>query len=1094
MKNLAFAPAKEWVNSYFKYVIMTKITLILTIIFSTQVLANGFGQNVTVRFEKIELKKALKALEEKSAYRFVYKDDVLLKWPKITLSMEDAPFTTVLNKLLEKTTLQYQRVGNTLIVLSNIKENQPLLNDLPQSVTIKGKVRNSIGEPLHGVTVMEKGTTNGTTSDADGAFSVEVTNPTAILVFSYVGFKTQEVSIAGKSSLEVTLTEDAESLKDIVVIGYGTARKKDLTGAVANISSEDFNQGPVNNPVQQIAGKVSGVVITQPSGDPNQNISIRLRGQTSLTGNQAPLIVVDGVQLPDPNQISSISPADIVSYDVLKDASATAVYGARGANGVILIATKRGRAGKMQVDYTGMIGFDKNAKKYDLLNAKEFVAAGGTTDNFAGGSTIKNGNTDWVDAITRTAPTTSHNIGISGGTGGFNYHGSLSYLNNQGIVINSGKEMYGLNLNAQQKALNNKLTINLGVNANRANRKWTDFSIFYYALQMAPIASVYDSTGNYYAFRNDYDIYNPVPKQEMQLNRSIDQTNLWNGSIDYEIIDGLKLGAAGSMSYFNRQSDYYQPVLPGYGNINNGNKYVENNDSKRGELHAYYVKTLNAKHNINATAVYEYNYFTTNNGRAAGENYLYDPNENNNLGGGNPAKNSVSSFKNAYKLISFMGRVMYNYDTRYYLTVSLRRDGSSKFGTNHQWGYFPSVAVAWRLTEEDFLKNVGWLNELKLGAGWGRTGNSDAINPYQTLLLLGGSGTFYNPATPAFNYRTAYSPSQNANPDLKWETRQGMNFQLDFSMLNNRVSGNINVFNDKTRDLLYNYTVPTPPFFVNNIWANVGDLTNKGVEVQLSGDIVKEKNVRWNLGGQISFVKTRILSLHGTYNGYDLNTDHIAAGSAQGRGLSNNPITYLQVGYSPYVFYLPHYVGLDDNGKELFDDGKNGTIGKDGLNDDMKRYIDPAPKFTYGINNLITYKSWSLNFFLRGVSGNKYFNNTRMLIDNVQNLKNGNTTKAGLESGDKDDKVASDKWLVDASFLRLDNATLSYTVGKISEHFDDLRFFVTGNNLFVITKYTGLDPEIQVAGTNNAYIDMFNADNAYYKARSFSLGVSLSIK
>ncbi|ANH79648.1 hypothetical protein A8C56_00465 [Niabella ginsenosidivorans] len=963
-----------------------------------------------------------------------------------------------------------------------------------QTKTITGKVTDEKGMAVPGASILEKKSQTGTAADADGNFQITVPGNTTSVEVSAIGFITQNVAISGTEPLTIVLKEEQKSdLNEVVVIGYGTARKKDVTGAVANVSSKEFNQGPITNPMQQIAGKVSGVVITQPSGDPNQNISIRLRGQTSLAGNQAPLIVVDGVQLPDPNQISSISPADIVTYDILKDASATAIYGARGANGVILISTKKGAAGKAVIDYTGTIGFDKNAKKYDLLNAKEFTDAGGTTDNFAGGSTLRNGNTDWVDAITRTAPTTSHNVGISGGTGGFTYHGSLSYLKNEGIVINSGKEMYGLNFNAQQKALNNKLVINLGINANRAIRKWTDFNIFYYVLQMAPIAPVYDSTGAYYAFRNDYDIYNPVPLQEMRLNQSRDQTNLWNGSIDYEIIDGLKLGAAGSMSFFNRQTDAYTPVLPGYGNINSGSKYSENNDSKRGELHAFYVKSF-GKHNINATGVYEYNYFTYDNSNAAGENYLYDPNQNNNLGGGNPAKNTIASYKNAYRLISFMGRIMYNYDARYYLTASLRRDGSSKFGINHQWGYFPSVSAAWRLSQEEFIKYIGWINELKLSAGWGRTGNSDALTPYQTLLLLGGSGTFYNPATPSFNYRTAYSPSQNANPDLRWETRQGANFQLDFALFRNRFSGNINVFSDKTKDLLYNYTVPTPPFFVNNIWANVGDLTNKGLEIQLNGDIIRGEQVNWSLGGQISFVKTKVQSLAGTYNGYDLNTDHIPAGYAVGRGLSNSPITYLQVGYSPYVFYLPHYVGLDDKGKELFDDGKGGTVGKDALNNDMKRYIDPAPKFTYGINNSISYKKLSLNFFLRGVSGLKNFNNTRMLIDNIGNLKNGNTTKTGLESGDKDDKVASDKWLQNASFLRMDNATLSYTIGKVSDHFDNLRVFVTGNNLFVITKYKGLDPEIQVTGTNNSYIDMFNADNAYYKARSFSLGVNISIK
>lgn len=967
------------------------------------------------------------------------------------------------------------------------------LSAMAQTKAVTGTILDENNQPVSGATISVKGTQTATLSGDDGSFNLTVPANTKTLEVSFVGYKTEDVAVTD-APLTIALKPGAQqALDEVVVIGYGTARKKDVTGSVANIGAKEFNQGPITNPVQQIAGKVSGVVITQPSGDPNQNISIRLRGQTSLTGNQAPLIVVDGVQLPDPNQISSISPADIVTYDILKDASATAVYGARGANGVILITTKKGAAGKAVVDYTGIVGFDKNAKKYDLLNAQEFVEANGTTDNFAGGPTLRNGNTDWVDAITRTALTTSHNVGISGGTGGFSYHGAINYLKNDGIVINSGKEMYGLNFNAQQKALNNKLVINLGMNSNRTLRKWTDFSIFYYALQMAPIAPVYDSTGNYYAFRNDFDIYNPVPKQEMQLNQSRDQTNLWNGSIDYEIIKGLKLGAAGSMSFFNRQTDFYQPVLPGYGNINNGSKYSENNDSKRGELHAFYVNSF-GKHNVNGTAVYEYNYFSFDNARAAGENYLYDPNQNNNLGGGNPAKNSVASFRNAYKLISFMGRIMYNYDTKYYLTASIRRDGSSKFGVNNQWGYFPSVALAWRLSQEEFIKNVGWINELKVSAGWGKTGNSDALNPYQTLLLLGGSGTFYNPATPSFNYRAAYSPSQNANPDLRWETRQGANFQVDFALFNQRLTGNINYFSDKTKDLLYNYTVPTPPFFVDNIWANVGDLTNKGLEFQLSGDIIRSSGFNWNLSGQISFVKTRVQSLAGTYNGYDLNTDHIAAGYAVGRGLSNSPITHLQVGYSPYVFYLPHYVGLDKDGKELFDDGQGGTVGKGALNNDMKRYIDPAPKFTYGINNSLSYNKWSLGFFLRGVSGIKYFNNTRMLIDNIQNLKNGNTTVTGLQSGDTDDKVASDKWVQNASFLRMDNATISYTIGKVSEHFDNLRIFATGNNLFVITKYNGLDPEIQVTGTNNSYIDMFNADNAYYKSKSFSIGVNVSIK
>ncbi|MFT4205124.1 MAG: SusC/RagA family TonB-linked outer membrane protein [Chitinophagaceae bacterium] len=968
-----------------------------------------------------------------------------------------------------------------------------------QTKTIKGTVKDEKGSPLSDVVVQIAGSTVQISTSDSGTFSLDVPSTATSFDVSRIGYVKQTVQITSESNYDIVLKSSA-ALDEVVVVGYGTAKKKDVTGSVANLSTKDFNKGgAVTTPMQQVAGKVAGLVITQPSGDPNQSVNIRLRGQTSLTGNQAPLIVVDGVQLPDPNMINTIAPGDIVSYDVLKDASATAIYGARGANGVIIIGTKRGASGKSQVDYSGSVGFDRIAKKYDLLNASEFTAAGGTTSNAAASPydfTLSNGNTDWMAAITRTGVSTNHNVGISGGTPTFTYHGSFNYINQQGIVINSGKEMYGINFNATQKALDGKLVITLGVNSNRTNRKYTDPQIFYYALQMPPVAPIYDSSGGYYGFYNSFDVYNPVPKQKMQTNNGTEQTTLLSGGVDYELVKGLKLGAAGAMSFYNRDSNYFQPVMPGYGNINNATKYTENNNSKRGELHAFYVKDF-GKHNINATAVYEYNKFIYDNYSASGQNYSYEGYEENNLGAGNPEKNTISSTKNGYMLISFLGRVMYNYDGRYYLTASLRRDGSDKFGTDHQWGYFPSVSAAWRIKSEKFMSNINWLDDLKIGVGFGRTGNADGLSPYQTLSLYGASGVFYSPSTASYTYPTSYTASQNPNLDLRWETRQGLNFQVDFAMFNNRLTGGINLFNDKTKDLIYNYTVPTPPFFVSNIWANVGDLTNKGLEIQLNGAIVRNSDFKWNIGGQISFVKTRVQSLSGTYGGYELNTDEIIAGSASGRGLSSAYLTYLKVGYSPYVFYLPHYVGLDDDGKELFDDGAGGTVGSSGLNNDMKRYIDPAPKFNYGINNSFSYKNWDLNFFLRGVSGQKVYDGVRMTIDNIGGLSNGNMTRRGLNSGDKDDKILSDKWLENASFLRLDNATLSYSFRSVSDKIDNLRVFFTGNNLFVITKYKGLDPEVQISGSN-AYIDQVytsnTSDNAYYKSRSFSFGVNVSFK
>ncbi|QES87291.1 SusC/RagA family TonB-linked outer membrane protein [Rhizosphaericola mali] len=988
-------------------------------------------------------------------------------------------------------------------------------NLFAQTAILKGRVIDEKGNPIANATVANADGNEKVETQENGIFSLKIPINVSNLNIAHVGFVSKVIQIQNlNDSVIVKLAEVVSPLDEVIVVGYGTAKKKDVTGSIVNLTSKDFNKGGViTNPIQQVAGKVAGLVVTQPSGDPNQNVNIRLRGQTSLTGNQSPLIVVDGVQLPDPNMISTIAPGDIVSYDVLKDASATAIYGARGANGVILIGTKHGASGKAQVDYAGSVTMDHRAKKYDLLNASEYLAAGGKTNNAAAppyNYTLSNGNTDWMDAITRTGVTTNQNIGISGGSPTFNYHGSFNYINQQGIIINSGKEMYGINFNAQQKSFDNKLVITMGINSNRVNRKYVDPSIFYYVLEMPPVAPIYDSSGGYYGFFNSFDVNNPVPKQKMQINKGTDQTMLINGSIDYELIKGLKLGVTGAMSFYNLQVDYFQPVLPGYGNINKAGKYTENNNSKRGDIHANYLKEL-GKHSINATAVYEYNKFTYDNYAAVGQNYIYEGYENNNLGGGNPERNIINSTKNGYLLISFLGRIMYNYDSRYYLTASLRRDGSDKFGSAHQWGYFPSISASWRINREKFMEGVTWINDLRLGAGFGRTGNADGLAPYQTLSLYGPSGIYYSPSTPAYSYPTSYTASQNPNKDLRWETRQGVNVQLEFGLFKNRLSGSVNVFSDKTKDMIYNYTVPTPPFFVNNIWANVGDLTNKGWEIQLNGDVIRSNDFKWNLGGQISFVKTRVANLSGTYNGYELNTDQIIAGSAAGRGLSNAYLTYLKVGYSPYVFFLPHYVGLDADGKELFDNGNGGTVGSAGLNNDMKRYINPAPKFTYGINNSFSYKNWDLNFFLRGVSGQKVYNGVRMLIDNVGGLNNGNMTRSGLASGDKDDKILSDKWLENASFLRLDNATISYSFKKLSSKVDNLRVYFTGNNLFVITKYRGLDPEVQITSSsyldgstgakttlNNAYIDQVytgnNSDNAYYKSRSFTLGVNLSFK
>lgn len=967
-----------------------------------------------------------------------------------------------------------------------------------QERTITGKVTDAKnGSALVGVTIHVKGAAGvGTVTDANGMYSLTVPSVAKTLTVSYVGYTSKDVSITG-STINVQLTS-GQNLEEVVVVGYGTQKAKDVSGAIANISVQNFNKGIVTNPIQQIQGKVSGLVITQPGGDPNQNAIIRLRGQTSLTGGQTPLIVVDGVPLDDPSQIANISPDDIESYDVLKDASATAIYGSRGANGVIIINTKRGRAGKTQVTYSGFVAIDKIAKKYDLLNTSEWKAANQKLG--IDPSTIqgyeKGGNTDWLSAITRQAFTQNHNLSVTGGNNNFNYFASFSYINQQGIVVNSGKEEAGLRFNGEQKALNGKLDIQIGLVSTQTNRKYTDYGNFTYIFSSPPTYPVYNSDGSYFAY-NDFEQANPVEHLMEELNTGKEYFTQMYGTVNYEIANGLKIGVTGSTTHFNKQTDWFLPTFPVENNVNQATKYNENHNVKRGDFHINYTHEWGL-HNLSLTGVYEYNDFIYNNFNANGQQYIVEQNQDNALQNGNSAYNSISSYQDEYTLISFLGRAQYNYNGKYYAELSYRRDGSSKFGVNNRWGSFPSVSVAWRISQEDFMKTISWINDLKLRAGWGITGNQDAITPYNTQLILGSVGKYYNAANTAFPYPQAYAPTQNANPDLKWEERIGRNIGVDFTLFDNRLNGNVNVFNDKTKNLLYIYTVPVPPNYVDTTLANVGSLTNKGVEISLNGTAIKNTDFSWNVGGQITFIRTKVISLSGTYSGYQISTNNIPGGVAEGRGLSSNPITYLKVGYSPYVFYLPHYVGVNSQGEQLFADGKGGSVTQDKLDNsasaNMFHYIDPAPKFNYGLNNTFNYKNWSLNFFLRGVYGQKIFNNTLLDVQNVNRLPGNNVTKEALTNGIKDAAVASDLWLENASYLRLDNATIAYNFNKI-RGVQSLQVYISGNNLFVITPYKGIDPEIRVADSKESYIDAtYGSDGYYPRTRSFSFGVHVTFQ
>ena len=1084
---------------FIKLLRIMKLTSLLLLVCAMSVSAGGFSQDakVTLSLKGVKLVKFFKAIEKETSYRFAFSNDIIPSSHTVTIDVNEVPVSQVLTDVLASTKLKFRLVDESGIIIISEKAIDPIsVNVTILLNTITGKVTNDKGEPLSGATVQVKGAAKATTTSENGTYSFDAGDNAKILVISYVGFISQEVVIGTQTNINVSLNPETSGLSDVVVVGYGTARKKDITGAVSSISSKDFTQGLVATPMEQIQGKVPGLVITKSDGDPNASIIIRLRGQTSLSGGQSPLIVLDGVILDDVNQISNIPPGDITSYNVLKDASATAVYGSRGANGVIIINTKKGRIGRMLVDYSGYLSSSKVAKKPELLSTPEFYTEsqkiGVDPSAFDVYNSAPGVTNDWVGALLRTGVTNNHSIGISGGTENFNYRGSVNYLNQSGIVINTGREQLGLRFNAEQKALNGKLTIQFGVVNSSTNRTLVNRNIFNWANVIPPYIRIKSADGSDNPVFQ-YNYQNPVIYQNMITNNAVERLSQEYGTVNYKLFRDLTVGATGAISKFNIQSDYYMPVIPGQGNPNKAQKSTFNRDSKKSDLHLNYNKSV-GKNNFTATGVYEYNYYSSDSYSASGQGYVVDANGVNALQNGNSSLTKIYSAKEEFKIISFLARATYNYDSKYYLTASFRRDGSSKFGVNNRWGNFPSLSAAWRLKNESFLKNVNWIDELKINVGYGVVGNQDAIGAYNTLVTLGAAGQTYDPTNTSNLYPVGFSPNQNPNPDLVWEERHGKNLGAEFSFLKNRISGSLSVFSDETRNLLYTYSVQVPPNFVSYVLANVGSLTNKGVELQLNTEIYHSNNLSWSVGGQITTINTKVTSLSGTWNGQKLATDNIAVGSASGRGLSANPITWLVVGKSPYTFLLPHYVGKDANGLSQFakEDGSLTTNYLEAKNE----YIDPYPKLNYGITSNLVYKNWAFNVFMRGVSGIKIFNNTNLNLANYNNLPSVNTLKEAVSSGLRDNPTPSDYWLEKASFLRMESMTLSYNVPKI-KGIEGMRVYLSGNNLFVITPYKGLDPEIATANNEAtpAFIDLTYFGQGYYpKSRSITLGVNISLK
>jgi TonB-dependent starch-binding outer membrane protein SusC len=959
-----------------------------------------------------------------------------------------------------------------------------------QNKVITGKVtEREDGSVIARASIVAKNANAGTLTDSNGNFRIVVPDTERTLTISHIGFVPQVIDVTQNADLVISLVSGISPLDEAIVTGYGTLKRKDITGSVERLTINEFNRGIITNPLQQAQSKIAGVLITQAGGDPNGDFIVRIRGATSLEG-QPPLLVINGVAIDDFHKaINRLNPADIESFDILKDASAAAIYGARGGNGVIIITTKHGRQGKMSLGYDAFVGVEKIANKLKVLSANDWRKATGT----GGQSLDKGANTDWQNEITRSAISHSHTISLSGGNNEMNYRGSVGYTRQEGIILNTAKELFSIRLVADQSSLNNRLKVTYDINntvikrdflpdqASTSQVRSNGTSLFENVLQTIPVIPVYNPDGTFYQTAGGSRV---TPVILINTVYSKLRENFFQGSAkgDYELIRGLNVGLLGAISRGNDVYDFFDASRPtAVASKSNSTKQLFS-----GDMHINYRKQFQ-KHTIDVTGTYEYNDFVNDGFAVRASGFLVPALLNNNLGTATTVlTDGIASFKNQVKLVSYLGRAIYNFDNRFILTANFRRDGSSRFGAGNRWGNFPSVAVAWRMNNETFLGGVSWLNNLKVRVSYGLTGNQENLPPNAYQLLYGRAGAYLYDG----QFLQSYSVMQEDNPDLKWEVRKSFNAGVDLTILNERVSGTIDIFDDRTSDMLFFYGVPQPPFLTNQVYANAANAINKGVEISMKALVVNAPEFDWNIQINIATVKNRITNLSGKFRGADLNIGDPRYGYADGRGLSGAYVSKLEVGYPAGVLWLPQHAGFDPAGNELFNNyDENGKFAgvSTFYNDKDRVLVDATPHFSWGLNNSFSYKNFDLNIFIRGVQGQKIFANSLMNLESRVLLPSSNVLYNALTNGFANQPQPSDYWVRSGSFIRLENISLEYNFGKI-KNLDGLKIYLTASNLFVITGYEGIDPEIKVEGRQR-YIDA----NYYPKTRALALGVNLKL-
>lgn len=970
----------------------------------------------------------------------------------------------------------------------------PVVETVLQQKAISGKVVDSKGESIIGANIMEKGTTNGTITDFDGNFNLNVA-ANAVLQISYIGYKTQEIPVSQlKAGAVITLKEDTEVMDEVVVIGYGTQRKGDVTSAIASVKAEDFTVGKVGDAADLIKGKVAGLSIAKGSGDPNATSTIRLRGVISVNGSTTPLVLIDGVE----GDLGTVAPENIESIDVLKDASAAAIYGTRGANGVILITTKTGRReAHTTANYSGYVSASQFGKKLEFMTAED-VRAGKTS------FTDKGYDTDWLDAISRTGFTHNHNFNITGGTKQTTYSADFTYRKEDGVIMNTYAEDIRMRFDVSHWMLNDMLKVNLNMvkkwHKNSAtNATNSDQSnIYRQAIARNPTAPIYNEDGSY---NEDFGInyyYNPVGMLEERLGNYTYEETRATGNITLEPIKGWQTNLMLATSRFGAHDKGYNTTEYFSNKLNqwSGYGYHTNSESYQNNLEITSKYDLNVgKHRMNALVGYSYQYYKWEQNYSNNYDFPTDFYQWNNMGIGQALKNGkagLGSSANENTLIGFFARVSYAYDNRYNLLVSVRREGSSKFGENNKWGTFPSASLGWTISNEEFMKGITWLNNLKLRAGFGITGVIPN-DPYISLTKYTyGSSYYYSGG----EWLPGLSVTSNPNPDLKWEKSTEFNVGLDWSVLDDRLGGSIDVYTKKTTDLLFLYTVPTLPNLYNSTLANAGSVRNQGIEVAVNAVPVRTKDFEWKTVVTVSANRNKLLSLS---NDLYESESHIDTG---GLGEPISVTTHrMEEGHPLGEFYGLKSVGVSENGMFLIEkpDGEVVEFSANQVGDDeYRQYLgNGLPKVYLGWTNNFSYKNWDLSMQFTSQLGFQILNEPRAFYENnsiaYNRLKSVEEAPYGgqytLSSAQSQTLVSY--YLEDGDFLKLTNLTIGYTfpIKRNNKYIKGVRAYLSGDNLFCITGYSGLDPELSNPYPTYAGIDY---RDKYPSVRSFTFGLNLT--